>query len=325
MSDRLIRTRTGLRIAHTVKPTLMPNTQQWNVPGATDVQDTYKFSGSIGPNVGQDKTFTWALIKTAISAFLASTFAAITGRLSALEALTKTNPTYVMPVVVESVTAGQQPGRYEYGTVIGPLTFAASLQVNDSGGPAVGGGIHMMQNGSLAGTNSPLAVNSFALEANNALVLQANISFLAGAVKNDSLGQPYPTGQIQAGTANGSPKMWQGDYAVFYGALSGNILDFNLSSQIRGSSLDNVLSSAIQGGTINTGTDDTYFMVALPPNRTLASVVDLDALSVDITSQYALTVANINDLAGNAQQYNIYRMHVSIPYSANHRHQFTLN
>lgn len=87
-------------------------------------------------------------------------------------------------------------------------------------------------------------------------------------------------------------------------------------------------SSAFHTGaatfTLNTGTSQTKFVVALPPGVTIASVVDLDALNANITSQYVLTgTLNVQDAGGTNRSYNIYEMNIGAPYATNHRHQIT--
>ena len=87
-------------------------------------------------------------------------------------------------------------------------------------------------------------------------------------------------------------------------------------------------SSAFQVGTdvfnLNTGITLTKFVVALPPGVTISSVIDLDALNADITSEYIFTgTINVLDAGGTNRAYNIYEMNVGTPYSSDHRHQIT--
>ena len=87
-------------------------------------------------------------------------------------------------------------------------------------------------------------------------------------------------------------------------------------------------SSAFQTGAntfnLNTGSTLTKFVVALPPGRSIISVIDLDALSVDITSEYiAQASINVLDAGGTNRAYNIYEMNIGAPYSSDHRHQIT--
>jgi len=67
------------------------------------------------------------------------------------------------------------------------------------------------------------------------------------------------------------------------------------------------------------------FTVALPSTLTRSSVVDLDALNADITTQYILNagLTGIANYAGITSSYNVYTMSPAIPYSANHQHSIT--
>lgn len=75
---------------------------------------------------------------------------------------------------------------------------------------------------------------------------------------------------------------------------------------------------------LDTGNTLTKFVCALPPGVTISSVIDLDALNANITSQYILTgTVNVLDAGGTNRAYNIYEMNVGVPYSTTHRHQIT--
>lgn len=76
---------------------------------------------------------------------------------------------------------------------------------------------------------------------------------------------------------------------------------------------------------LNTGTTLNIYEVALPPSKLITSVVDLDALNANITSNYVKTNFNVNDGSGTPTLYNIYDMVSGIPYPSNHRHQINYN
>ena len=64
----------------------------------------------------------------------------------------------------------------------------------------------------------------------------------------------------------------------------------------------------------------------LPPARTITSVIDLDALNANITSQYILVgTVSVNDGgdSGTARTYNLYEMTVGSPYTESHTHSVT--
>ena len=75
--------------------------------------------------------------------------------------------------------------------------------------------------------------------------------------------------------------------------------------------------------TLNTGTTYTNFTVAMPATLSLSSVIDLDALNIDITSSYILSTFNVNDGGGTATSYKVYTLTTGVAYSPSHRHQVT--
>ncbi len=107
---------------------------------------------------------------------------------------------------------------------------------------------------------------------------------------------------------------------IFYGPASAqptnSVAVRNLSSRGFTNSLSNPF-------TLNTGTVYNIFVVAMPASNTLTQVLDLDALSVNITSNYILSSFNVNDYLGTPVSYKIYTMTNSVPYSPSHRHQVT--
>jgi len=83
-------------------------------------------------------------------------------------------------------------------------------------------------------------------------------------------------------------------------------------------------SANAQTFTLNTGSTLTKFAVCLPSGVTISSVIDLDALNLNITSNYvSLGTININDIGGTSRVYNLYELNIGAPYSSNHRHQIT--
>jgi hypothetical protein len=77
--------------------------------------------------------------------------------------------------------------------------------------------------------------------------------------------------------------------------------------------------------TLNTGSVENVFNIALPPGKSISSVVDLDALNADITSEYINTGSVIVTLQeGETASYSIWVMSPAIAYSSNHRHAITL-
>jgi len=75
--------------------------------------------------------------------------------------------------------------------------------------------------------------------------------------------------------------------------------------------------------TLNTGSTEINFTVAIPSTESISEVIDLDALNANITSQYVNNAFNVDDAGGTAVSYNVYTMTQAAAYSSNHRHQVT--
>lgn len=123
-----------------------------------------------------------------------------------------------------------------------------------------------------------------------------------------------------AGTFNSSTFTVTGRYYRFFGPTA--------SSPTNSATVRALPSSAFQTGTptftLSTGTTETKFVVALPPSVTITSVIDLSALSADITSEYILTgTISVLDAGGTSRTYNIYEMNLGAPYATSHSHSIT--
>lgn len=86
-----------------------------------------------------------------------------------------------------------------------------------------------------------------------------------------------------------------------------------------------------QGNTgiiLNTQTAERNFYIILAPGESLVSVIDQDALNLNITGEYVLVNPNfsVNNAAGTAVAgYKLYQKTQGVPYSFNHRHSITLS
>ncbi len=108
-------------------------------------------------------------------------------------------------------------------------------------------------------------------------------------------------------------------YLRFYGPASSEPSN---SAQVRA-----LPSSAFQTAnantfTLNTGTVEKDFYVALAPGRTIATAIDLSALNATVVFTLIGTI-NVLDAGGTNRSYNLYGNSVAIPYSTNHQFQIT--
>ena len=112
--------------------------------------------------------------------------------------------------------------------------------------------------------------------------------------------------------------------ARFYRFYGANAATPTNSAEVRALSSSDFQTS--NGNTFNlaTGSTLTKFVIALPPSRTISNVIDLDALSADITASYVLlSTMEVLDAGGVSQTYNLYEMNIGAPYAASHNHQIT--
>jgi hypothetical protein len=112
-------------------------------------------------------------------------------------------------------------------------------------------------------------------------------------------------------------------YFRFFGASATTPVT---SADVRGLPASQFQTSNSNVFNLATGAVLTKFVVALPPSRTISNVIDIDALSADITSQYVFQgTITVNDDGGSgtARTYNLYEMNVGAPYASSHNHQIT--
>lgn len=151
------------------------------------------------------------------------------------------------------------------------------------------------------------------------IVFKAIVDYAAGTVpKNDNLGNSIPN-PITAGTAESGNLSYVGRRAVFYGSVATKQIN---SAGVR--TLTKILEST-KSFTLNTGTNNSIFQIWLPSGINIISVIDLDALNANITSNYISEVLNVNDAGGNPISGNLYTMTADVAYTSNHRHQIVIS
>jgi hypothetical protein len=230
--------------------------------------------------------------------------------LTAVQALQDAAVAYISPIYT-SFTVVSQPTTVEVGTTItGSKLFNWAITVNSGVVPTIDivdntGTIILLAGTPNDGTQT-VTVTTRQLNSNGAT------QSWSGLGNNTSPAGTFPSGNFVV-TAR---------FYRFYGPASASV---GSSADVRA-----LPASAFQtgAGTFNllTGTSLTKFIVALPTSVTITSVVDLDALSAVITSEYVFQgTLNVLDAGGTNRVYNIYEMNVGSPYSTSHRHAITTN
>lgn len=182
-----------------------------------------------------------------------------------------------------------------------------------------------------------LAANSGVVNTIDIYDITAGATLLAGTANDGSQAQAVTSIQLNV---DGSTQSWRGiannsspvgtvnssaftvtsRYYRFYGASP--------SSPANSAAVRALTSSAFHTGattfTLETGSTETKFVVALPPGVTISSVIDVDALNAVITDEYVLTgTVSVTDAGGTSRSYNVYEMNVGAAYSSSHTHSIT--
>jgi hypothetical protein len=208
-------------------------------------------------------------------------------------------PTYSAPSV--SISANPAFGTYEIGYDPGQVTLSNTYTKNDGGnvtlttynkgGTSLGAGVNI---------NSPGPITS-------SVSYNVTVNYGAGTtVKNDNLGNPYPTGQITAGsTSSGSgsystysKRYWGGTSVAF---TASNTYNYASLSQALGS--DNSGSSnSITVSLTPTGTQIVFFAY-LASSPDLSSILYNGLENIDAFTKTLITITNAQ---GHAQSYKVY-------------------
>ena len=107
---------------------------------------------------------------------------------------------------------------------------------------------------------------------------------------------------------------------IFYGS---SVSTPTNSTQVRNNLTNRIFTNGSNPFTLNTGTTNTRFTVAMPNTLSISSVIDLDSLNANITNTYINNPFTVDDYYGNAVSYKVYTLQVGTPYSPSHRHQVT--
>jgi hypothetical protein len=229
--------------------------------------------------------------------------------LTAIEALLDAAVEYINPVFNSFSVSGQN-STVEVGTTLsGNRTFNWSITVNSGVVPTV-----TIFDITL---NAPILVDTpnDTSELVNITTNQLNSS---GATQQ---WRAIGNNTSPAGTFISTTTTVTARYYRFFGASASTPIN---NTQVRALTDFEFQTANANTFILNTGDTLTKFIVALPPSRTISSVVDLDALNAVITSEYILIgPVIVIDAGGTNRSYNLYEMNIGAPYSSNHRHQIT--
>lgn len=215
-------------------------------------------------------------------------------------------PVYISPTA--SIT-GTTNTNIETGTTLS-ITVTGTFTQNDAGQKTAE---RILKNSTQASTT-----NSFteSIKLSLPVTYRYEVDYAQGAIKNDSAGNPYPNGRIPAGTQTAN-RIYTPSLKRFFGAGVSGLTNYrSLSSDFDTSALTWIIDS---------GNSLKDFYILIPANRTLQSVVDLDALNANITSSFIMSNVQVPDAGGDLQNYKLYKMSNAAPYAASHRLQITIS
>lgn len=224
-------------------------------------------------------------------------------------------PVYVYP---QATLTSVNP-KFEVGQVV-DIELIANFIQNDAGNfTAV-----QIQKNSL-----PISTSSTYLDENvtvppvgTPIQYRARYDYAQGPIKDDNLGEPYPTGRIPDGFVLSNIISIVGYKKFFWGAMEE--IEGKESIDVRGSGSNQFEDENNRQFVINTGTTNKGFWFWVPAEYELQEVIDLDALNVNLNSEYQdFTLTVLNGGGGNIAG-TVYIMETDNPYKTNHRHQIKI-
>lgn len=151
-----------------------------------------------------------------------------------------------------------------------------------------------------------------------AKVYRGIVSYAQGPLKNDALGNPYPTGRIDAGSVTSNLLSYQGYYIAKLGPAAARPTNSAEARALPQSLLSNATGPQI----LNTGTVETRQIII--SKRQIGTVIDLDAANQPVAYVEISNNFTVNDAAGvPVSGYYLYERTQGTPYGSSHRHQFS--
>lgn len=215
-------------------------------------------------------------------------------------------PTYTAPSVSIANNGGTASGNHEIGTTITPK-LRGSFTKNDAGAITS----ITIKKGSTevgsAGTTSPHDVTDTAFVLSATTSYSCTVDYAEGSIKNDNLGQPYPTGHIAAGSKTSSNYTFT-PYRQGYFMGSSTSTEAPTSATIRGlaSKKNGAYSKGTFKFTVPVGA--AQVIIACPATSTgMTKVLNESALNADVTSTFTKSTVDVEGANGyTAVAYNVW-------------------
>ena len=231
-------------------------------------------------------------------------------------------PTYNAPTM--SMTPSNQT--VESGTNVNP-TVTASYNKRD-GGDVTNYKLERIENGQstavINGTTiQPYQQDQIMVQDGGLLKFTATIDYAAGPIKDDNLGEPYPSTSIKAGKLS-STITYTGQRKTFYGKDKQTTAATS-SDHVRG--LQQSTMNATNGTklTINISQGDTRVTFAYPASlRDVTSVLS-SALNLNVKDTFVKTTVDVEGANKyNPIQYKVYTYIPAIPFASSDTYTVTI-
>lgn len=171
-------------------------------------------------------------------------------------------PTYNLPTLSVAYGSPTVVGTYEVGSTVSSFTITPNFDPNDSGGLI---NFVYYKDATNLGTGSTKAVSSFTI--NSSTTLQVSAGYSQGSIKNDNLGNPYPTGRINAGSLTNTATL-NVLYPYFWGKSSTQPTASSIASDIQNGSANKVLASASGTVSVTYNANGEYIWLAHTADQT---------------------------------------------------------
>lgn len=101
----------------------------------------------------------------------------------------------------------------------------------------------------------------------------------------------------------------------FYGAAAASV-----TNEAGIKALPQAAIAAQNTFTLSTGTTRTKFIIAIPATKSISVITDTSAMNLQITDDYV----NVGTIVVGEEDYDIYELNLSVPYSTSHSHLITI-
>ena len=226
----------------------------------------------------------------------------------------ETEPSATAPAV--TIGTQQNFGTFEIGTTKN-LTYGASLSAGSyTYGPATGITAKTWEatcTGVTGSKNTASGTFDNVVAQATPKTITVKATYDAGAIPVTNLGNPYPTGQIKAGSASKTSNQLVGVRYMFWGPMTDASAELN-SANIRALA-HNQASGTGTLSTFGAGAGAKKVVVAVPAGRKITKILMPSALNADVTALFVKQSAQVQVQGANAYAATAYDVYVYQPAS----------